>query len=143
MVLDPLRPERNEMEIVIIGLSIIAAFRIIFLDPEPLSVDVLLGPVWATIWALTLFTGPVLILVGVYWPGSLTGASLMQVGYAALGPVSLARGVALVGVGRVDDAGIMFFFGALCLLRGLRIGRRIGRFYPSGFVAGVRRWCGR
>lgn len=141
VTVDPLRPERNAMELVIIGLALKEAVEITVLAEATGSVDVLLGPVWAAIWAVTLLAGGVLSLLGVLWPGrSLTGASLMQIGYAAFAPGALARGFALAAADRPEMAGVMFFFGAMCLLRLVQIERRIGLFYPAGLAGRLRRW---
>lgn len=141
VTVDPLRLERNAMELVIIGLALKEAVEVTLLSESAGSVDRLLGPVWAAVWAVTLLAGSGLTLAGIAWPGrSLTGASLLQIGYAAFAPGSLARGVALFAAGRPEDAGVMFFFGAMCLLRLVQIERRIGQFYPAGYLARFRRW---
>lgn len=128
------------MELVIIGLALKEAIDVTLLTAHS-SVDAVLGPAWAAIWAVTLLSGGALSLAGIAWPGrSLTGVSLMQMGYAAFAPGSLARAVALLDVGRTDEAGVMLFFAAMCVLRLVQIERRVGRFYPSGLVARIRSW---
>lgn len=138
-VTDPLMPERNLTEAFLLALALFTSVQVVFLHPEPSAVDVLLGPGWAAIWAVSLFAGSVLALAGLYWRGrSLVGASLMQIGYAAFAPAALARGVALLGAGHLDDAVVIFAFGVVSLARLAQLERRIGRHYPSG--AGAWAW---
>lgn len=129
------------MELVIIGLALKEAVEVTLLTDAQSSVDVVLGPAWAAVWAVTLLAGGVLTLAGMAWPGrSLTSASLLQIGYAAFAPGSLARGVALMAADRHDLAAVMFFFGVMCLLRLVQIERQIGRLYPAGYMHRFRRW---
>lgn len=144
ITVDPLATRRNAAEAFLLALALKESIETIFTQPEPLSVDVLLGPIWATIWAVTLFVGSVLALAGMAWPGrSLTAASIQQIGYASFAPAALARGIALIAVGRTDEAITIIAFAAISLVRLAQIESRVGRIYPSGVAGLLRRWVHR
>lgn len=130
LVIDPIRPQRNAVEVFLMALLLWTSAQAVFGQPEPLSVDVLLGRVWAVIWGVGLFGGGVLVLAGLFWPArSLTALSLQQIGYGAFVPMCLARVAALVGVDRADEAFILAVFTFACAVRIMQLEYRIAQFY--------------
>lgn len=135
-VIDPLRPGRNLAEVFLMGLALWMGLSPILVDPEPFSVGQLLGTAWAAVWSVTLVTGGLTVLVGLLWWGQgLTGLTLMQLGYLMFTFPSLARGLALVEVGRTEDAVIVLVFALVAAGRQVQIERLIVRHLP-----GARLW---
>lgn len=131
-VFEPLRTQPNAMEVFLLGLALFSALQIIFLPLKPLSVDVLLGPVWAFAWASMLLGGGITALAGLFWPGrSITGVALQQLGYVGYAIASLARTVALIEVGRSDEVPVVLGFALAAGIRVLQLELRVARVSDS------------
>ncbi|MGH4009410.1 MAG: hypothetical protein ACRDTH_14875 [Pseudonocardiaceae bacterium] len=120
------RPERNAVEVFLLLLALQSA--VMALVAAPSSVSVVLGPVGALVWATGLFAGATVTLTGLFWPGRLaTGLLLQQLGYAAFAPMSLARGVALLGIDQPSQAVVVLAFAAAATARLIQLEHRLGR----------------
>lgn len=118
------------MEIFIVCFAILSGTNDI-VSLRRLSVEVLIGPVWFYAWSVGLIVGGLIALAGLFWPGrSITALSLQQIGYAAFGFMSLARGVALIGVEHYAEAALIAAFAAAAVIRVWQIELRIRPFYP-------------
>jgi hypothetical protein len=140
LIAHPIHPERNIAEIGLMLYALFIAVHTVILQPNPISVEKLLGTTWTIFWAVSLFGGALIALLGVFWRNrGLASTSIMQVGYVMFIPAALARGVALLGDSRETTAGVMFGLAIMCLARYLQLEYRISRFYSTGIRSRVRR----
>ncbi len=131
VVVDPLQPQRNVMEIFLLLAVLDSSIRAVLTQPEPLSVEQLLGPVQAAIWGISLFGGSIITLIGLFWRGqSITALTIQIIGYSAFVPAALARTTALIGVGRPDESYIIGIFAIVCTIRAIQIYSRINKYCP-------------
>lgn len=130
--IDPIRPERNSMEVFLIIAAVLGGTAdIVSLDK--VSVEVLIGPVWFYLWASALVVGGIVILTGLFWPGrSITSMSIQQIGYAMFGFMALARSVALLGINEHYQAALIGAFATAAIIRLIQLERKIRPFYPAG-----------
>ena len=143
VVMDPLRLPLNWMELLILALAVWTAVRARFLETQ-FSVEQLLGSGWAAVWTVILLGGGAVVVVGLFWPGrSLTAVSLQQLGYAAFSITSLARGIALVGVGEPTESVPIFLFSLFSALQFVWLERRVLKYVPRAQWCNARLWRGR
>lgn len=125
-VFEPLRTQPNAIEVFLLGLALFSAIELITRQPQPLSVDTLLGPIWSAIWATMLIAGGTAALIGLFWTGRpITGIALQQLGYTGYAIASLARGIALIAVHRPDEAPIIFAFALAAAIRVIQLEIRV------------------
>lgn len=135
---DPLRLPVNFMELFLLTLAAYVAFRTVFLEPEPLAVEQLLGPVWAAAWVVILLGGAAVVYLGLFWPGrSLTSISLQQFGYLAFSIASVARSVALLGIDQGAEAVALVMFAAFALAQVAQLERLVLRHVPHDLLRHV------
>lgn len=121
------RPERNAVEVFLLFLALQSALMPLFTS-TPSSVAVLLGSVWATVWAGGLIIGASVTLAGLFWPGRLViGLLVQQLGYAAFAPMSLARAAALFDIGQTAQAVTVLAFAVAATIRLIQLEHRLGR----------------
>lgn len=138
---EPLRTRPNAMEVYLLGLALFSAATLLLAGARPFSVDALLGPTWALVWAGMLIGGGVLVLAGMYWPRrAVTGIALQQLGYTAFAVASLARGVAQIGVDRAAESPVVFGFAVAAAVRIWQLEVRVRRATSASTVRGLRRW---
>ena len=140
VIVDPLRLPLNWMELLILTLAVWSAAQARLVEPT-FSVEQLLGPVWAVVWTVILITGAAVVFAGLFWRGrSLTAVSLQQLGYAAFAITSLARGIALVGVGESHEAVPIVLFAVFSALQFVWLQRRVLRYAPRAQWCNARLW---
>lgn len=138
-VFEPLKPHLNTMEVFLLILCIWSATSRIFINPEPLSVAVLLGTVWAVVWSIGLLTGATLALVGLLWKGKgIVAVALQETGYVLFAALSFARVIALISIDRPEDAPVVGIFALACTCRVIQLENRIRRLNDSD--SWLKRW---
>lgn len=143
VITDDVRPDRNIAEVFLLSLALYNGVDSFILKSDS-SVGMLLGPLWELAWGITLLTGSILAIVGIYWRGKgLTAASLMQIGYAAFAPASLGRGVALIQLGQGSSGIVLTGFAAICLIRIVQLEMRVRKRYPACVKPVMKRWVRR
>lgn len=137
---EPLRTRPNAMEVYLLALALFSAVTLLAAEARPFSVDALLGPVWALLWAGMLIFGGSIVLAGMYWPcRPITGVALQQFGYTAFAVASLARGVAQIGVDRAAEAPVVFGFAVAAAIRIWQLEVRVRSATSAATVTGLRR----
>lgn len=95
---------RNPDTLYILSLLLLAGVGQLASGAESNSVEELVPEWLLTGWAVILILGAGISLLGLLWPGRLTGLSIEVVGRSMLGPAALAYGVAVASVGGFDAA---------------------------------------
>ena len=128
VVYEPLKPNINAMEVFLLLLCLYSGVNAVFTGPYVNAVDYLLGPEWAFFWAIALIGGALLALIGVFWRGrAIVAIAFQEIGYAAFGIASIARGVALILISREVESIIIFGFAIAAFIRILQLEHRVRR----------------
>lgn len=127
--IDPLHAGRHPFQTYLLLLCIIAGVPILFGRIGASSIESEL-PFWlAFIWALLLFLGSAVGLVGAYWRGDYTNAlTIERIGLAIVGSAACVYAVVIIvntGWDRLIPAAITLAFGVASLRRARDIGQII------------------
>lgn len=127
-IYEPLKPSINAMEMFLLALASWSAINRILIDTEPESVYILLGPVWAMIWSIGLIGGSLLAFTGLVWRGkALVAIALQEVGYSLFAGLSIARAIAIYGVGEYDEVPVIALFAFAAICRVIQLESRVQR----------------
>jgi hypothetical protein len=126
---DPRMAGRHPFEIFSLILGLLTGLpRVLGVAPAPNSITAALPPFIVTTWSAVLVAGCAIAIFGIWWHERALGLILEQLGLAMVGVACVVySGVALasVGISASIPAGIIFAFGASCLVRWRQIQRTI------------------
>lgn len=127
-VFEPLRPEPNAMEVCLLAIALTSGLMAILTQPEPLSVEALLGPIWAAVWQAGLIGGALVAAFGIFWRGrAIVAIGLQELGYVAFSVMSFARVAALVLVGRGEESYFVTIFAIATAIRVVQLEIKLDR----------------
>lgn len=129
MKADPLGEPRNPLAIYLLALTFVSGLATAFGVPSSGSIQSELPPYLARAWGVMLIFGAANTLLGIFWQGDIrTGLVLKRVGMFALMVGAFMYGTVLILAAQMQAAfvaGIIYGFGAACLMQFRKINRRI------------------